>query len=159
MPTSLRDVITFTIVWMARTGFRLIFLSKKVNETQLAMHSISKNWAFVCSVPCFDKMEIHQLVKELFKKKNYVWASGNNSSLGTQWDFVNLLLIFGTRKWQNCILKSLDTIFFSCITVKLFMKHVFFIMHHPKTSIARSTINFKYSRRCVGQGTKVKELK
>ena len=44
LPTSLiHDVTTFANVWVANTGFNLIFLSKHVNETHMAMHITTQN--------------------------------------------------------------------------------------------------------------------
>ena len=42
LPTSLIHVIPFSNVWVAKPGFSLIFLSKKVNETHLVMHITCK---------------------------------------------------------------------------------------------------------------------
>ena len=42
LPTSLIHVIPFSNVWVAKPGFSLIFFSKKVDETHLAMHIACK---------------------------------------------------------------------------------------------------------------------
>ena len=41
--TSLTHVTTFADSWVAKPGFDVIFLSKHVNETLMAMHSTSEN--------------------------------------------------------------------------------------------------------------------
>ena len=43
IPTSLIHVTTFADVWVAKPGFNLIFLSKKVNETYGNALSTSEN--------------------------------------------------------------------------------------------------------------------